>query len=483
MPVGTQYSPSRLQVAAPSAAAEVGTKGLIDAGAGGYVALGELYRPMTGSWPAVDATNGPLTADAGITNVAPTLTGLTQYKWNSGKFNTQSQNWVAVPTSNGVSANQCCQNVTTPRGNNYASTGLGFPCHTDFSFIADTAKVIVVYYQTTTGMANQGISTSAHEVQIFAEQDGVMKGIRSVPAQWPNGSGGNQLFYRVITFKEARKREFRVMLSVGCWLDSVYIDTGGQISKAPNRPVLFGCFGDSWAEGAGNVFSSVGGNGSVYGTTWPSNASLLYSNTAIQYAIATGFACIIMNQGGTGYVNSNGAGQNEDSSVAGFTPFISTGQVDYFWTTFGSRYPCALVAGMWNDGTAATAAPITTTFAALATKGYNKLLAKDANMPIMVQGCQCKSITVGDGRDQANTGLKNAVAALQAAGKPMLGFIDDLADYGNNGSVYTDIWSVDIGPDGLHPTVKGGDNIGQRRAKRSAQFLIARSRVAQMIAA
>jgi hypothetical protein len=462
---------------------DVPSNSQMQAAAGGYVALGELYRPMTGTWPAVDATNGPLTADAGITNVAPSLTGLTQYKWNSGRFNTQSQNWQAVPTSNGVTANQCCQNVTTPRGSNYASTGLGFPCHSDFSFVADTTKIIIAYYQTTTGMANLGISSSAHEVQVFAEHEGAMKGIRNVPAQWPSGSGGNQMFYRVITFKEARKREFRVMLSVGCWLDSVYIDTGGQLSKAPNRPVLFGCFGDSWGEGAGNVFSSIGGNGASYGTTWPSGCSLLYSNSAIQYAIATGFACIIGHQGGTGYVNSNGAGQNEDSSVAGFTPFISTGQVDYFWTTFGTRYPCAVVAGGYNDGTAPVSAPITTNYQALVTKGYNKLLAKDPAMPILVQGIQCKTVTVGDGRDQANTGIKQAVAALQAAGKPMLGFIDDFADYGNNGSVYTDIWSADIGPDGLHPTVKGGDNIGQRRAKRSAQFLIARNRVAQMIAA
>lgn len=464
---------SRKSMPAAVNPSEAPTKAQMEAAAGGNIALGDLYRSMTAVWPAVDAVNGPLTSDPGLASTAPSLTGMTLYPWNSGRFNTQSQSWSAVPVGNGPTLNQCCQNTTTPRSTNYAGTNLGFPCHTDFSFVADTAKVIVAYYQTTTGMAALGVATSNHEVQVFAEHEGRMKGIREMPATWPNGSTSNQMFYRVLTFSEARRREFRVMLSVGCWLAGVYIDTGGFIYKAPNRPVLMGCFGDSWAEGAGNVWSSVGGNGSVYGVTWPTGCSLLYSNTAIQYAIATGFAVIIGHQGGTGYFNANGSGLAATSTAMGFTPFASQGQVDNFWTTWGTKFPMAGVFGGYNDGTLG-GTPYNTTYQTQATAAYNRLFAKDPTMPVLVEGIQCKAVTVGDFRDLSNQGLAAAVAALKAAGKTMY-FIDNIIDRN-----YVDIWTADIGPDGLHPTVKGGDNIGQIRAKESATFLVPRSRVLAM---
>lgn len=476
--MGTRYEASRAKFPATSLPTDPASKSYTDAAAGGSVPLGSLYRPMTGVWPVVDATNGPLTADAGTTNTAPSFTGLTLFSWNSGAFNTQSQNWVAVPSSNGPSTNQCCQNVTTPRGTNYASTGIGFPCHSDFSFVTDTTKIIIAYYQTTTGMANLGISSSYHESQVFVEHEGQMKGIRSAPNVWPNGSGGNQMFYRVITFKEARRREFRVMLSVGCWFAGVYVDTGAFMQKAPNRPILMGCFGDSWAEGAGNVWSSVGGNGSQAGVTWPTGCSLLYSNTALQWCVQTGGAAIIGHQGGTGYFNANGSGLTEDSTTAGFTVFASQGQVDFFWNTFGSRYPMAGVFGGWNDGTTPVGAPILTNYQARVDKVLRKILAKDAAIPLLVEGIQCKSIGVGDGRDLSNQGIAAAVAALQATYSNVMPFINDIADRN-----YVDIWTADIGPDGLHPTVKGGDNIGAIRAKKSANFMVARTRINQILAA
>lgn len=473
--MGTEYNASKAHFPAATVDADPASKGYVDNASVGTVALGELYRPMLGVWPAVDATNGPLTADAGITGTAPSLTGMTYYPWSSGKLNAQSQNWVAVPASNGPTSGQCCQNITTNRGNNYASTGIGFPCHSDFSFVADTAKVIVAYYQTTTGMAALGVATSNHEVQIFAELEGELKAIRDVPASWPSGSGGNQMYYRVLTFKEARRREFRVLLSVGCWLAGVYIDTGGLITKAPNRPVLVGCFGDSWAEGVGNVWSSFGGNGAAAGVTWPSGCSLLYSNSAIQYSIATGFAVIIGHQGGTGYIGTNGSGVDvDDAATLGFTSFCSQNQVDFFWSTFGSRHPMAGVFGGWNDGTSYS----TATYQARADKVYRKLLAKDATIPILVEGIQGKSVTAGDGRDLANTGLANAVALLKVAGFNMCGFVDNIGDQN-----YVDIGSANIGPDGLHPTVKGGNEIGVNRAKRSAAFTVPRSRVIATLAA
>lgn len=475
--MGTRTELSRVRLPPAVNPTDPATKADLDALGSGGVALGDLYEPMLGIWPAVDAVNGPLTADAGITSSAPSFAGMTYYGWNSGRLNKQSQNWVAVPSSNGPSSNQCCQNVTTNRGNNYASTGLGFPCHSDFSFVADTAKVIIAYWQTNTGMAAQGVATSYHEVQVFAEHDdGHLKGVREMPAVWPNGSTTNQMFYRVITFKQAKSKEFRVMLSAGCWLAGVYVDTGAQMSPAPNRPVLVGCFGDSWAEGGGNVFSSFGGNGAQAGVTWPTGCSLLYSNTAIQYAIATGFACIIGHQGGTGYFGTNGSGIGiDDVTTLGFTSFCSQNQVNYFWSTFGARHPIAGVFGMWNDGTGYS----TAVYKARAITVYQKLIAKDDTIPILVEGCQNKSVTVGDGRDLANTGLKQACAQLSSN---VIGFVDNIGD-ALSGSTIVDLGAANIGPDGLHPTTKGGNFIGVNRAKRSAGFQIPRARVLATLAA
>jgi hypothetical protein len=448
-------------------------KAQLDTAAGGKVALGDLYRPMLGVWPAVDATNGPLTADAGITGTAPSTTGLTYYSWGAGLFNTQSQNWVAVPSSNGPANNtEACANVTTPRGN-YGSTGIGFACHIDFSFVADTATLILVYRQSTTAMP--GVTTSYHENRIFADHEGQMKQLRGAPASWPNGSGGNQVFYRVVTFKQALRREFRVWLSSNCWLMGVYIDTAASMTKAPNRPVLMGSFGDSWGEGDGNVFQPFGGNGSAAGVTWPSGCSLLDSNTALQYAMATGFAVIIGHQGGTGWVVANGSGLTQSSTADGFTPFCSQGQVNFFWNTFGARSPMAGVFGGWNDGTSPVSAPITTNYQAQVASGLGRLIVKDSTMPILVEGIQCKTISPGDGRDQSNTGIKQACAALPAN---VIGFVDNIADLN-----YVDLATQNFGPDGIHPTVKGGNHIGINRAKRSASFTIPRSRVIAMQAA
>jgi hypothetical protein len=62
-----------------------------------------------------------------------------------------------------------------------------------------------------------------------------------------------------------------------------------------------------------------------------------------------------------------------------------------------------------------------------------------------------------------------AVNALRASYPNVMPFINNIADRN-----YVDIWTADIGPDGLHPTVKGGNNIGQIRAKESATFQISR---------
>lgn len=455
------------------------TKAEISAAAGGSVTMGELFQPHTGVWPAVDATNGPLKVNSAITNTAPSFTGMTFVPWNKvGAFNKQSQLWAAVPTSNGPTANQCCQNSTTNRGNNYASTGLKFPAPIDTWFIADTAKIIVQYWVTTTHAANQGVSTPNHEVHLFAEHDSQMKSITQMPAVWPHASGGgNQMFYKSYEFSQALRKGFRLMLSAGCWLAGIWVDTGAKVNAGPNKPILFAGHGDSWAEPVGNVWASVGGNGSQAGVTWPTGCSLLMSNTIIQLCIATGMAGMPENQGGTGWFNQGPSGEpNVDlAGIVNFTPFCSTSQVDYWSFTYGpessvNRYSIPFIGGGYNDG----AGYSTATYKAQVLKGLNKFVAKDPSAPIIVQGIQCKSITPGGGYDLANTGIKQACADVPN----VIGFIDDIADY-----AYVDMWSADLGPDGLHPTVKGGNNIGQNRAKKMAAMKIPRSRVLAAMAA
>jgi len=128
--------------------------------------------------------------------------------------------------------------VTTNRGN-YGSSGIGFSSHSDFGFSADTATVILAYWVNTATL--NGVSTSIHETQLFAEHEGKMKGIRSMPAFW-NSGGGNQMFYRVFTFKEARRRRFRVMMSANCWLASECISPyiRSQNAASPNAPAVLG---------------------------------------------------------------------------------------------------------------------------------------------------------------------------------------------------------------------------------------------------
>jgi hypothetical protein len=425
----------------------------------GAITIGELTHPMDSVWPAVDATNGPLTADAGAVGTAPSFSGLTYYSWDSGKFNSQSQNWLPVPASLGPGTNtEACYNKATPRAEYFATPGITQPAHIDFGFIADTAKIILVYRHF--GNYTPG---SYHETHIFAEHDGRLKQIRSAPEAF-SGSG-NKVFYRTVTFKEARRREFRFWLTSNLWLMGVYIDNTASIEKSPNRP-LVAFPGDSWRDGAGNVFN-LGGNGGAAGVTWPSSCSLLLSCDPMNFLLHTGFAGILCGQGGTGYFNANNGSTSvgPDETAAGSTPFLSSGQVNHLWDTWGSRKPIVFVAGGWNDGSLG-GTPYLNTYQTRAGYAYDKLIAKNSKVPIIVAGIQPKSIVTGDARDLSNQGLQAAVAARP---NNCIGFIDQLTRWNS-----TQI-APKVGPDGLHPTVYGGHDIGYFYAQKAAKFKVSRA--------
>lgn len=479
----------------PSAASptDAPTKAQMDAAAGGWVQVADLLDPHTGVWPAVDATNGPLKVNSAITNVAPSFTGLTYHPWNStpNKFCKQSQNWVSAPAVTGLTAGDTCVNVTTNRTTNYYGTGVGAPGPIDTWFSADTTKIIVKYWVTTTYANNLGISTPNHEVLLFAEHEGQMKSIEGKPgtpepAVWAHAQGGgNQYFYKSWEFSRSNRKKFRLMLSAGCQFAGIYVDTGAKVLPGQNKPVLISGDTDSWAEPVSNVWSSVGGNGGSAGITWPSGCSLLLSNAIVQLAIHTGFATMPNGHGGTGYSNPGpGTGNTEDFSGVGSCPFMATNRVNFWSDTYGptspkNRYSIVFVAGGYNDGGTLS----TATQKALALKGFDKYIAKvsgsptvaNGGLPIIVRGIQVKTITQGATYDLSNTGIKQA--CTDRSGN-VIGFIDDMYDYN-----YVDIKASNLGPDGLHPTVEGGNQIGKRDAEKIALMWLPRSYINNTLAA
>lgn len=468
---------SRRQPVAPLSDADTARR--IDSGSGGSGGSGKvtrasLYRNMRGVWPAADVTNGPLTVDSGITSTSPSTSGMRFVQWDSGKFNTQSQNLVAVPSSNGPASGAACQNTTTDRGN-FGSSGIGTPCHTDVSFVTDSAKIIPVYWQNPTGSA--GVNTSYHEVQIFAEIEGQMKGIRRMPAAWPGGAASNQTFWRPVSFLEAKSREITVMLSANCWLMGVWIDSTANIMKAPNRPLLDAFHGNSWGEPNGNVFSFFGGNGAVVGVGF-NQASLLYSCVPIQNRLTSGAAAILCNQGGTQWVNANGSGiSRDDATTKGFTSTWSQNQVNFLWSTFGSRYPTAIAIGNYNDGdnpVAGTGTTLRNNYRDVVLYAIDKLVTRFttggpalAKIPIILGGGEPKLAVAGANRDLTNLGILDA-GALRP--NNVIGTFNFFLDWPTS-TTTADI-TPKLGPDGLHPLVGGAEAIGDNQAKRMGAFLM-----------
>lgn len=471
MAIGTKRSSTRFRVSAPTSSSDVPTSGAMTAAAGGKVTLGSLMKPIKDVWPVPDGTNGPLLTDPGQTITAPSTTGMTYYRWDSGKFNTQSQNWVAVPSSNGPAADAACQNVTTDRGDNYGSTGIGFPCISDFWFTAATTKMYLQYWG---NPYTSGVNTSHHEVDIFVEHNGQLKSVRSMPAVYATGQATNQIFYRVVTFKEARSREFRIGMSANCWFMGVWIDTGANIFKGPNKPLL-ALHGNSWGEGGGNVFSTFGGNGGSAGVTWPTGCSLLRSNIAYMLGLATGFAVIICNQGGTQWINANGGITATDPTGKGFSPMLSANQVNNLVSKFGARGPIVMAPGNYNDGDNPVAAPIRDNYRNVVLGGIDRTVAGftaigKPTVPIILGGGEPKLAVAGSNRDLTNKGILDAGLLRPNNCLNMSEFFLDFPTSATTGDI-----TPQLGPDGLHFRVDGCDGMSHDWAQRIAPLQVDRT--------
>lgn len=306
------------------------------------ITLGSLMHPMTDAFPAVDATNGPLTADTGITAGSPSTTGRTLFRWDSGVFRTQGMNWVAANTAANTSGQSAAINASTPRKYTYG-TSQGFPYESnhDFAFVTD-APTVTVWYWHWTGYSG----SNYHDMRWMVEDGGRLKQVRgNVGLMMPSTSTAGGGFYsRTLTFKEARERQHRIMLPANCFVVGVYIDTLATIRKAANVPMML-MNGDSWQEPNGNVLASPIGGAYPTGT-------FRTAGFAQEYAIATGFVTALIAQGGTGEFNCNdGAARARGyANAVGESVFHGDARIADAWAKFGAGAPIWRDMGGWNDG-------------------------------------------------------------------------------------------------------------------------------------
>jgi len=417
----------------------------------GRLFIADLLKPMKGYWPAPDAVNGPILSDTGMVAGTPSPTGVTLYPFNSGVFNTQSQNWVTMPvgTWQNNSGFPACANATTPRFTTWdVNEGLPQESNLDTGFVSDSPVVTIVYMHYVHYETRQ-----YHDMQLWAEDDtGAMKKITQLPK---TGSTANGIAYRTITFKEAREREFRLMLPWNCHFIGIYVGNLYTVRKSPNK-LLIATNGDSWNEPSGNVLQTPIGGG------WPTGT---YQTYGLSQAIAeaTGAAVILTAQGGTGYFNVNNAARNEEyvMSLGGGSVFMSKSRMDFLAETFGDRYPLLWTIGGWNDGSLPPD-PVRTTYAARVTSGINRAVAAVAaatanavNLQLLFSGIQSVSITNGDDRYLANLGIQDAVASADPDN--VIGFIDQIGMWPN--TTMSGHRGNNVGPDTLHLHAKGADMV------------------------
>jgi hypothetical protein len=444
------YGLSKQRIVAGTAPGEATTRADI-ANISTDVGLDNWIKPM-GMIPAVDATNGPWTADtgfvAGVPAGFPNVSGKTFYAWNSGVFNTQSQNWQAVPTGAGqnTSGYSACMNASTPRVWTFGSmTGYPLESLIDFSFVTDSTTVTLVYNAL---IANQGGSTTHHDHTVFYEHQGQMKELGTLPK---TGTGGSGLFYRTLTVKEARMAEWRFILPGMHWLIGIIVDSGATVRKAPNK-FLFAYNGDSWGEAMGCTLASpIGG-------AWPTGT---YRTAFLPTWLIrlTGGAVIQMGQGGTGEFNANNSAATAANvtNSDGSSVFHGVSRINHLVTNFGSRNPVVLTLGGWNDGTL-PAAPVAATYQTRVQEGIQRFIAAKSDIKLLYASIEPVSITGGDSRDLS---LQGQLAAF-AAGKAVypgnvLSYADLRAMWVDTSTAATSQRTANVNTtDTIHLHIKGG---------------------------
>lgn len=395
--------------------------------------LGSTMQPMSELHPAVDAVNGPLTANTFITAGSPSLTGRIFYAWSSGVFRTQGMNWVSAATPANTSGYSAAINASTPRVWNYGTSN-GFPMESnhDFAFITDSQTVTIFYFH-----MNVYTAANYHDVRIFAEHDGRMKHIRDSGGKglpMTNTAGGG-LYYVTLTMQEAREKQYRVMLPSNCYFIGALVDTQATIRKAPN--VFFALYnGDSWGEPNGNVLASpIGG---AYPTGTFRTAGICQELT-----IASGWVWGEIAEGGTGEFNCNNSASTLPSFTSGLGESVFHGdtRINDAWTKFGAGSPLVCTIGGWNDADL-PGVPYQANYKARVQAGINSWKAKSAGIKLMYATIQPV--------DQVGAGGTGALTTGRLGS--LLGQLEAFTDVQNANNI---IGSIDLRPMWVTMSVAG----------------------------
>lgn len=434
------------------------TADILNSGGGGgsNIALGTTMHPMNGTFPAVDATNGPLTADSGIVAGAPSTSGLQLWRWNSGVFRTQGMNWVEANAAVGVGQSSCI-NASTSRVWSYGTTqGSPFESNHDFAFISDSTTITIWYFHW-----NGYTSSNYHDIRIFAEHENTLKQVRDANGQpMPKSStGGGGMFSVTLTMKEARERQYRVMLPSYCYFIGVITQPQATMRKAPNVLMTIQN-GDSWQEPNGNIIAPP--NGGAFGA----GGTFRTMGLAQEIAVATGWVTALVAQGGTGYFNANdpsGTKSETYADAANASVFLSESRTADAINKFGAGNPLWWDIGGWNDGTfpGGSQAAAQSAYQSRVQSGISRLKSKKSDLRIMAASIQ----PVGDAAtlDAIRVGsiAGQKAAYLDAQNAPnVVGFVDMTPMWPNVSMSGARGANVN-GSDKIHLTAKGAELVAR----------------------
>jgi hypothetical protein len=419
------------------------------------IMLSDLMNPW-GMIKAVDATNGPWTADTGITAGLPTafpaVSGKTFYAWNSGIFNLQSQNWQAAGTAAGQNASgySAAINKSTPRLWTFGSlTGQPVESMIDVNFMTDSAAVTFVYYSR---LADQQGSTTHTDMTVAAEVNGQMMELGALPAVNTAGTGNK---YRTITMQQARMAEWRALLPGNCYFIGILVDTGSTVRKAPNK-LLLAYNGDSWGEAGGCTLASpIGG-------AWPTGTHRTHFLPTSIIRL-TNAAMVQSGFGGTGEVNANGtAGDANYVNADGSSVFHGVSRINYFINTFGARNPLVLHLGGWNDRDSGFNQA---QYQARVQEGIQRWIAAKADIKLFYGSIQNVWLPGEGSLTAALTAMTNGQVAAFAAGRAaypnnVLGWMDFRNMWPDGSTGATSQRTVNTNAaDTIHLHVKGGYSV------------------------
>lgn len=435
------------------------------------VPLERFINPIKDLHPAVDATNGPILTDSGLTATAPSFTNMTKYQWDSGVFNTQSQNWSTVLTGTGqnTTGQSMCFNNTTPRTWTYGNMSpMNMESCLDTGWVTDATTITIAFFNYT---AYTG--TGYCDMTLWVEHQGRLKRVDTgVPI---TQTASNGFIYRTLTFKEARNREFRILLPHSCWFAYVYINQSASIAKSANR-FLIATNGDSWNEPhqTGTMMTNSGG-GFGTGTYY----TYFLSQAIIEQ---TGWAVILMAEGGTGEYNCNDGVLRAQNYVnaGGESVFHGQARINDFITKFGARNPLVWTIGGWNDGTLPPA-PVRSSYAATVLAGIDYFISKKPNIQLMYSNIQPVSIAAGDARDLARQGQADAIALRPLT---VIGMVDSTGMWIVNDTTATGQRMANVNnSDNIHLHAKGADMVAAWYLAKAKKFQIPLSYVTGMMAA